>query len=482
MEKISIKYLTKKSPLLSDKNKKSENNFWSLRGITFSVTEGEAIGLIGRNGSGKALLLKILAGLEEPTTGFISTKSHIYLASMTNSINFQLTGLENIKKQVDQAYDDEIEADHVVKAIIDFTEIGQWVYRPVSEYSTGMLSRLALSIALFNKPEVVLLDEVFASLERAFFEKVIRKIQDLKDHGVSFIITATTGLVLETLCERSMWLDFGEVKELGPTQIVMSKFQYQNDWYNGLTLPEKNKYLKEKQIEQENFDITKVYNEFKVEQFEHGYTRRDEPRMKKAFYHNHRQDPVISEAEKEVKSNNLNKNVKGHKKKKGNKGLVRVRVVGVVLVLILLLGAGKVLHSHHETKNRQVESSKKVEAKKRYSKSVSISKAEEASKQSKIESSKKEQSLAESKRASEASASSAAAASESARKASESAASESKASMLSNSQEVTVNDGDTLATLASQYGTTAQAIQDLNDMGTSNSLTAGQTIRVPNSN
>ena len=297
MEKISIKYLTKKSPLLSDKNKKSENNFWSLRGITFSVTEGEAIGLIGRNGSGKALLLKILAGLEEPTTGFISTKSHIYLASMTNSINFQLTGLENIKKQVDQAYDDEIEADHVVKAIIDFTEIGQWVYRPVSEYSTGMLSRLALSIALFNKPEVVLLDEVFASLERAFFEKVIRKIQDLKDHGVSFIITATTGLVLETLCERSMWLDFGEVKELGPTQIVMSKFQYQNDWYNGLTLPEKNKYLKEKQIEQENFDITKVYNEFKVEQFEHGYTRRDEPRMKKAFYHNHRQDPVISEAE-----------------------------------------------------------------------------------------------------------------------------------------------------------------------------------------
>ena len=70
---------------------------------------------------------------------------------MTNSINFQLTGLENIKKQVDQAYDDEIEADHVVKAIIDFTEIGQWVYRPVSEYSTGMLSRLALSIALFNK-------------------------------------------------------------------------------------------------------------------------------------------------------------------------------------------------------------------------------------------------------------------------------------------------------------------------------------------
>ena len=348
MEKISIKYLTKKSPLLSDKNKKSENNFWSLRGITFSVTEGEAIGLIGRNGSGKALLLKILAGLEEPTTGFISTKSHIYLASMTNSINFQLTGLENIKKQVDQAYDDEIEADHIVKAIIDFTEIGQWVYRPVSEYSTGMLARLALSIALFNKPEVVLLDEVFASLERAFFEKVIRKIQDLKDHGVSFIITATTGLVLETLCERSMWLDFGEVKELGPTQIVMSKFQYQNDWYNGLTLPEKNKYLKEKQIEQENFDITKVYNEFKVEQFEHGYTRRDEPRMKKAFYHNHRQDPVISEAEKEVKNNSLNKNVKGHKKKKGNKGLVRV--VGVVLVLILLLGVGKVLHSHHETK------------------------------------------------------------------------------------------------------------------------------------
>ena len=343
-----------------------------------------------------------------------------------------------------------------------------------------MLSRLALSIALFNKPEVVLLDEVFASLERAFFEKVIRKIQDLKDHGVSFIITATTGLVLETLCERSMWLDFGEVKELGPTQIVMSKFQYQNDWYNGLTLPEKNKYLKEKQIEQENFDITKVYNEFKVEQFEHGYTRRDEPRMKKAFYHNHRQDPVISEAEKEVKNNNLNKNVKGHKKKKGNKGLVRV--VGVVLVLILLLGVGKVLHSYHETKSRQVESGKKVEAKKHYSKSVSISKAEEASKQSKIESSKKEQSLAESKRASEAAASSAAAASESARKASESAASESKASMLSNSQEVTVNDGDTLATLASQYGTTAQAIQDLNDMGTSNSLTAGQTIRVPNSN
>src|SRR5699024_2805177 len=137
----------------------------------------------------------------------------------------------------------------------------------------------------------------------------------------SFIITATTGLVLETLCERSMWLDFGEVKELGPTQIVMSKFQYQNDWYNGLTLPEKNKYLKEKQIEQENFDITKVYNEFKVEQLGHGLTRRDDPRIRKAFYHNQHRDPVVCDAGKEVKNNNLKKNVKGYRTKKGNKGL-----------------------------------------------------------------------------------------------------------------------------------------------------------------
>nr|WP_252895154.1 hypothetical protein [Liquorilactobacillus satsumensis] len=89
---------------------------------------------------------------------------------------------------------------------------------------------------------------------------------------------------IERFCERTLWLQFGQAQDFGATRDVMVQFEYFSSWYQALALPEKNEYLAQKEHERQTFDVGTVYEEFKVEQFKHGFTRKDEPRMRKAFY------------------------------------------------------------------------------------------------------------------------------------------------------------------------------------------------------
>ena len=141
MAKIEIKYITKSVPLLLDKKEKHDTkNFWELRGIDLAVNAGEAVGVIGDNGSGKAALMKILGQKDRQTTGFITTKAKRSYASCT-SLDPEKTGLENIRQAIAQADIDEFKGNHYTNGIINFSEVGELLYRPVKEYSTGMLVR-----------------------------------------------------------------------------------------------------------------------------------------------------------------------------------------------------------------------------------------------------------------------------------------------------------------------------------------------------
>lgn len=462
MAKIIVKYMTKSGPLLGEEVEKTKKKqqFWALKGLNFEVNQGEAVGLIGKNGSGKALLLKILAGLEEPTTGFVISDAHIYLASMTNSIDAKLSGMENIEKEVKKIISDEVQQGHVIKSIVNFTEIGQWIYRPVEEYSAGMISRMVLSIALFNKPEVVLLDDVFSSLEQTFFQKVMQKIRELKDKGVAFVITATTGVTLEAICERTIWMDFGEAKLIGPTPTVMRDFRFENDWYNSLSSGEKNNYIRDKQKAQIDYDITPLYNQFKEEQFENGFTRKDERKMKKAFYNNHRINPLV-ELNNETKKNDKNKK-KSHKVKehtvKKNRGL---KVLIAVVILGLLGVGGYEFWNQHQIRQAKMAQESSKKASQRYANSVS--KAKEQASIKKVEASKaKAKSISESKK-----------------KESAKARSSQKKALEANSSTVTAQDGDTLESLANRYGASVADIMLLNDFEGNVSISGGQSIKVP---
>lgn len=474
MAKIEIKYITKGVSLVVDKkgrpNEASEK-LWELRGIDLKVNDGEAIGLIGDNGSGKDTLLKIIGGRDKQTTGFITTKNKITYVAL-DTLDESKTGLENIRQAITNAKVDEFKGDHYTNGIINFSEIGEWIYRPVSEYSAGMTARLAVSIALFVEPELVLLDEILSPLDRNFYFKVVQKIQELKDKGTSFMVAEVRPVIIETLCEQTAWLQFGLLQDFGPTTEVVRQYEYACDWFSNLSLPEKNDYLAEKQRDQVRFDVNKIYEVFKSEQFKHGYTRKDEPRMRKAFFVDRGDDPV-----------SLDKEEKPVAKKKSKSPLL----VMLLLCLALLLGGTYWYQSEKDGSLSQADKVSSSQAKAsslaKVSSSISQSKALSTKEANESQAASASQAVSDSqKKASEASASQA---SESARKASESAekaSSESQAKLDSeraDAQTINVADGDTLESLAEKYATTVQKIQELNNLGSSVELTAGETLYVP---
>ncbi|MBZ2405582.1 ATP-binding cassette domain-containing protein [Liquorilactobacillus hordei] len=488
MKKIELKYITKSTPLLIDKKEvvksklsATENkNFWELRGVNLSISPGEAIGLLGNNGSGKTALIDILAGKEKQTTGFITMDAHTSIATTRYGMDKNVTGLENIKHAVSSANLDEFKANHVINAIINFSDLGEWLYCPVRTFSTGLYARLSISIALFVKPELILIDSIFGSLDLAFFKKVSDKIQRLKDIGVSFVISDINVVNIERFCERTLWLDFGQVQDFGSTREIMVQYEYSFGWVQSLTASEKTDYLAKKQIERESFDVSTVYEEFKIEQFKNGFTRKDEPKMRNAFYKERGADPVKLLADK----NSQEKAAVKQTKKKNN----RLKLAGLIVVLLLLGGGiyevafakesawNYIQDRFTQNSSKSTASSKSKSKQKNSSKAESLSSSQKASTkaETKKEKAAKKASSESAKAASASSASVAAASSASAK-----ASSESVQKLKDNTQTINVQSGDTLAGLASKYSTTVDNIMTINDFTSNSDLKAGDVIRVP---
>ncbi|WP_057876904.1 ATP-binding cassette domain-containing protein [Liquorilactobacillus aquaticus] len=487
MRKMEVKYITKNEPLLLGKKDlgktkmsvSDKKSFWELRGVSLNIGEGEAVGVIGTNGSGKEALIDILAGNTKQTTGFITIDGKVNRASARRGMDNALTGLENIQKAISATELDEIKAKHLVNAIINFTDLGELLYRPVGDYSIGMYSCLSLGIALFVTPKLVLLDSVLGNLDNIFYIKAAQKIQSLKDIGVSFIIADTNVFNIERFCERTVWLQYGEVQGFGPTKEVLEQFEYYINWFRSLSLPEKNDYLAKKQKERIDFDVSTVYEEFKSEQFKHGFTRKDEPRMRKAFYKDHGVDPVNNENGNIEEKNDDEKNPQNKKKNKNSKlkyavgVLVTFLIIGGVWFSIdnkIFAGIGNnndvtQTASEKSKQEKKTESTaKKASKNSSKSKALSDSKAKVASSQAAASSS-----AASSKASSESAASSSSA----------KASSESKAALLKNTQTINVSDGDTLEGLAQKYATTADKIKEINSMTSDSQLKSGDIIRVP---
>lgn len=201
------------------------HQFYALREVSFSVQQGEGIGIIGRNGSGKTTLLRLLSGIMRPTSGSVSVRGR-FAALIGLGAGFlpELPGRKNIYLNAAIHGVPPHKVDHIVDAIIDFAEIRAFIDTPIKYYSSGMNARLGFSIAVHILPEIVFLDEILAVGDLAFQEKCKERLLQLKAANHTFVVVSHTRAALDLLCERTLWLNDGLLVADGPTDAVFEQY------------------------------------------------------------------------------------------------------------------------------------------------------------------------------------------------------------------------------------------------------------------
>ncbi len=201
--------------------------FKAVKGVSFEVPKGQILGICGRNGSGKSTLLRAISGIFSADKGSINLHGNsISLLSIGVGFQKQLTGYENIflsgmllgysKEQIEEK----------VKDIIEFSELGDFIYKPVRSYSSGMYSKLAFSITAILETDIMLIDEVLSVGDIHFKEKSYNKMKELiSDDKRTVVIVSHNSKTIEELCDKVIWLHDGLIKDEGAPKIIMEKYE-----------------------------------------------------------------------------------------------------------------------------------------------------------------------------------------------------------------------------------------------------------------
>lgn len=198
----------------------------ALGDINFEVSEGERVGIIGRNGAGKSSLLKLLAGIYPPTSGHRLVRGKIAsLFDITLGFELEANGWENIAFRSYLQGETPRTLRPKLHSIAEFSELGNFLDMPVRYYSAGMLVRLAFSIATAIEPEILIVDEVLSAGDLAFQQKARRRIRELVANARLAIIVSHDLQSLATLCDRVAWLDRGGIRQIGPSVDVIDAYQ-----------------------------------------------------------------------------------------------------------------------------------------------------------------------------------------------------------------------------------------------------------------
>lgn len=197
-------------------------DFTALDNISFEIGDGETLGIIGQNGAGKSTLLKILSGIVIPDSGTIQIDGKVTgLLELGTGFNYEMTGLENIYMNGTLLGMTRDEIDKKKQVIIDFSELGDFIDEPLKTYSSGMVMRLAFSIAIHADPKCFLVDEALAVGDAYFQQKCMRKIQEFRANGGSIVFVSHDTNAVMTLCDYAILLDNGKIISYGiPRGIV----------------------------------------------------------------------------------------------------------------------------------------------------------------------------------------------------------------------------------------------------------------------
>ena len=202
------------------------NEFLALDDISFDLEKGKTLGLIGRNGAGKSTTLKLISGILKPTSGQIITRGNIVpMLELGAGFDLELTGRENIylngailgysKEYLESKYDE----------IVEFAEIQEFIDMPIRNYSSGMMARLAFSIASVVQPEILIVDEILAVGDVAFQEKSYNRMKELMSGGATVLFVSHDINKIEEMCDKVIWLEQGKIVAEGKAKTICDKYR-----------------------------------------------------------------------------------------------------------------------------------------------------------------------------------------------------------------------------------------------------------------
>jgi len=206
--------------------RKRHDTFWALRDVSFTIAVGDRVGIIGPNGSGKTTLLRIITGNLQPTSGRVQVNGRVSgMLSLATTLSPEETGLSNIRFNLLLNGCSRRSIDRLVEEIVEFTELGPFIYAPVKTYSSGMSAKLAFAIATSIEPDILVVDEVLSVGDAYFAGKANKRMLDLCDRGRALLFVSHSNAAVQMLCKTVVWLDNGGIRCIGPAEHVLKLYE-----------------------------------------------------------------------------------------------------------------------------------------------------------------------------------------------------------------------------------------------------------------
>lgn len=243
LEHVSKIYKLKKK----DGQPRGSESFYALKDISLKIKKGDVVGILGTNGSGKSTLSLVLSGISDIDGGSLSVHGEQALISINTGLNNQLTGLENINVKGALLGFNKKKIQAMTEGVIEFAELGDFLYQPVKKYSSGMKSRLGFSISLALDPDIFIIDEALSVGDKGFAQKCLDRMMKLRNEKDKTILFISHSLQqVRDFCNTGLWIEGGRLVEMGPIDEVCDHYSEYVEKMNAMPAKDKKKFLDDK--------------------------------------------------------------------------------------------------------------------------------------------------------------------------------------------------------------------------------------------